>query len=57
MKGRPLDTPNAKVIQDAEDEFFGFQRNGMVVGQPPPLPPAPPVLGTSPTAPGSVDHL
>ena len=63
MKGRPLvETPGsgeagADEEEEEEDGFVGFQRHGMAVGRGRVLTPAAaaaaPVLGTSPTAPGS----
>ena len=56
MKGRPLGTPNGGELEEdaAEDEFVGFQRHGMAVGQPAR---AAPVLGSSPTAPVNLSTL
>ena len=65
MKGRPLvetqpgsgETGADEEKEEEEDGFVGFQRHGMAVGRGRVLTPAAaaaaPVLGTSPTAPGS----
>ena len=64
MKGRPLvETPGsgeagadeAEEEEEEDDGFVGFQRHGMAVGRGrvPTAAAATPVLGTSPTAPGS----
>ena len=62
MKGRPLvETPGSGEAgadeEEEEDGFVGFRRHGMAVGRGRVLTPATaaaaPVLGTSPTAPGS----